>query len=165
MGLIGGSLQQRQRPWEIWGPWWGFGAPSFARVQGQHWVPQSVGFSLFIASKFNTQAGGFSPVVSPSPGHGKTPSSGCNALGMQCASQGTSVSSTAAFDGQGAGLQLSWGILDAPGESTSPNFAPAFPKSITRRLAPQTPPGTCPGGVDSELPPSQDVGHLSTFCL
>ncbi|PKK34498.1 protein tyrosine phosphatase type IVA, member 3 [Columba livia] len=165
VALIGGSLQQRQRRWEIWGPWWGFGAPSFARVQGQHVVPQSVGYSLFIASKFNAQAGGFFPAVSPSPSRGTTPSSGCSTLGMQCASWGTSMSSTTAFAGKGAGLQLSWGILDAHGKSTSPNFAPAFPKSITWHLSPQDPPGACPGGVDSELPPSQDIKHLSTFCL
>lgn len=55
------------------------------------------------------------------------------------------MSSIAVFAGQGAGLQLPWGILGAPHKSTLPNFAPAFPTSVTQHLAPQPPPAHAHG--------------------
>lgn len=151
--------------------------------------PSKCGVLLFIASKLKVEGGGFSLPASPqlrsqrccstervlsifpiaSPSRRANPNSARDALGTQSASRGTSTSSSTAFAGRRAGLQLSWGIWSAPGKSASPNFAPAFPPSSPVASAPcalGTPKnlGAC-HGVCAELPPSRDVKHLSTFCL
>lgn len=62
--------------------------------------PPKCGVLLLTPSKFSAQGGELSAVVSPSLSSGTNPNSGCSALGTQCASQGTSMSSTStAFAG------------------------------------------------------------------